>query len=180
MTSDATTHPPRGLYQPRFERDSCGFGLIAQMDDRPSHWLVRTAVDALARLTHRGAVAADGKTGDGCGLLLKKPNGFLESLAARAGHHARRRSIAVGMLFLNARTGLHERAREIITEELSAEGLQVAGWREVPTDPFRVRQPGTGDACRTSSRCSSTRPQACPPTSSSGGFSSPAAAPRSE
>ncbi|MCP5110569.1 MAG: hypothetical protein GY953_07010, partial [bacterium] len=63
-----------GLYRPAFEKDSCGFGLIAQMDDRPSHWLVDTAINALGRLTHRGAVAADGKTGDGCGLLLKKPD----------------------------------------------------------------------------------------------------------
>ena len=69
------------LYRPEFERDNCGFGLIAQMDGKPSHWLLETAIGALARLTHRGAVAADGKTGDGCGLLLKKPDSFLRSLA---------------------------------------------------------------------------------------------------
>ena len=52
----------KSLYRPSFEKDNCGFGLIAQMDDnQPSHWLVTTAIDALARLTHRGAVAADGK-----------------------------------------------------------------------------------------------------------------------
>ena len=56
-----------GLYDPRFEHDSCGFGLIANLDDKSSHWLVETAISALARLTHRGAVAADGKTGDGQG-----------------------------------------------------------------------------------------------------------------
>ncbi len=59
------------LYRPEFERDSCGFGLIAQMDNQSSHWLVNTSINALARLTHRGAVAADGKSGDGCGLLMK-------------------------------------------------------------------------------------------------------------
>ncbi len=68
---------PTGLYHPKFEKDSCGFGLITQIDDVPSHWLVKTSIESLARLTHRGAVAADGKTGDGCGLLLKKPDGFL-------------------------------------------------------------------------------------------------------
>ena len=52
-----------GLYQPGFEKDSCGFGLIANIDDKPSHWLVKTSIEALARLTHRGAVAADGKSG---------------------------------------------------------------------------------------------------------------------
>ncbi len=57
------------LYRPEFEKDNCGFGLIAHMDGASSHWLVETAIEALARLTHRGAISADGKTGDGCGLL---------------------------------------------------------------------------------------------------------------
>ncbi len=56
-------HSPT-LYRPEFERDSCGFGLIAQMDNQASHWLVKTSINSLARLTHRGAVAADGKSGD--------------------------------------------------------------------------------------------------------------------
>src|SRR3546814_18109941 len=73
-----------GLYRPEFEKDSCGFGLIVHMDDQPSHKLVQTAITALARMTHRGAVAADGKTGDGCGLLMKKPDVFLRTVAARS------------------------------------------------------------------------------------------------
>ena len=71
------------LYSPDFEQDSCGFGLIAQLDDKPSHWLVNTAISSLAKLTHRGAVAADGKSGDGCGLLFRKPDGFLREVAAK-------------------------------------------------------------------------------------------------
>lgn len=71
-----------GLYDPSFEHDSCGFGLIANIDDEPSHWLVQTAISALTRLTHRGAVAADGKTGDGCGLLIKTPDAFFAALLA--------------------------------------------------------------------------------------------------
>ena len=68
---DVPSRAPRGvmserasssLYDRSFDRDSCGFGLIANLDDRPSHWVVETAITALARLTHRGAVAADGKT----------------------------------------------------------------------------------------------------------------------
>ena len=74
-----------GLYRPEFERDSCGFGLIAQMDGVASHELVTQAVEALKRMTHRGAIAADGKTGDGCGLLMKKPDRFLRRAAAAAG-----------------------------------------------------------------------------------------------
>ena len=75
----------KGLYHPRFEKDSCGFGLIANIDDKPSHWLIKTSIEALARLTHRGAVAADGKSGDGCGLLIKKPDLFLRKKAAALG-----------------------------------------------------------------------------------------------
>src|SRR5580692_65305 len=70
-----------GLYRPAYERDSCGFGLIASLDDRASHWVVRTAISSLNRLTHRGAVATDGKTGDGCGLLIKMPRRFLRAVA---------------------------------------------------------------------------------------------------
>src|ERR1700678_3796089 len=81
---DARSHD-WGLYRPQYERDSCGFGLIASLDDRASHWVGPTAITSLNRLTHRGAIAADGKTGDGCGLLLKKPEGFLRAVAGEAG-----------------------------------------------------------------------------------------------
>src|SRR5438045_3454450 len=87
-----------GLHQDAYERDSCGFGLIASLDDAPSHWLVRTAMTSLNRLTHRGAVAADGKTGDGCGLLLKRPEGFLRAVAAEAGIELAER-FASGLVF---------------------------------------------------------------------------------
>ena len=76
-----TVSVEQGLYRPAFERDSCGFGLIASLAGRESHWLVATAVAALARLTHRGAVAADGKTGDGCGILFSTPEPFLRAVA---------------------------------------------------------------------------------------------------
>ena len=89
-----------GLYKDAYERDSCGFGLIASLDDAPSHWLVRTAMSSLNRLTHRGAIAADGKTGDGCGLLLKKPEKFLRAVAAEAGIALAPR-FASGLVFLS-------------------------------------------------------------------------------
>ena len=72
---------PAGLHDPRTERDACGFGMIAQLDDQPSRALVDTAIAALSRMTHRGGVAADGLTGDGCGLLIRKPTAFLRALA---------------------------------------------------------------------------------------------------
>jgi len=125
---------PTGLYRPEFEKENCGFGLIVQADNEASHWLVKTAIRALMRLTHRGAVAADGKTGDGCGLLLKKPEEFLKQIAQQekfqlAEHYA------VGMVFLNRDTALANNAREQLVNELQKEGLQVLGWRTVPTNP---------------------------------------------
>ena len=126
--------PPGGLYRPEFERDNCGFGLIAHMDGQASHNLVRTAIDALARLTHRGAVAADGKTGDGCGLLLKKPDEFLHNCAAEAGFQLNP-IYAVGMVFLHPAPELAKAAKTILENNLQQRGLIVAGWRPVPIDP---------------------------------------------
>jgi len=131
-----STHntPQSGLYRPEFERDNCGFGLIAQMDGKPSHWLLETAIGALARLTHRGAVAADGKTGDGCGLLLKKPDDFLRTMAGELGITPAA-LYAAGMVFLNPDETKATAARQKLEAELKAEGLHPAGWRTVPVNP---------------------------------------------
>jgi glutamate synthase (NADPH/NADH) large chain len=123
-----------GIYRPEFERDNCGFGLIAHMDGEPSHWLLDTAIGALARLTHRGAVAADGKSGDGCGLLIGKPAAFLETVAAEQ-DITLADNWAAGMVFLNTDPAQADTARQILEKELRAEGLEVAGWRVVPTNP---------------------------------------------
>ena len=122
-----------GLYRPEFEKDNCGFGLIAQMDGQASHWLVQTAIGSLACLTHRGAIAPDGKTGDGCGLLIKKPDGFFRAIAAELGIEPAQ-NYAVGVLFLHQDPRLAEQARTSLTSELQKEGLSVAGWRIVPTN----------------------------------------------
>ncbi len=125
----------RGLYRPEFEHDSCGFGLITQMDNHASHWLVETAVTALARMTHRGAVAADGKTGDGCGLLLKKPDSFLRAVADEGGISLND-NYAAGMVFLTRDNEASQTtARNTLNAELQAQGLEIAGWRLVPTNP---------------------------------------------
>jgi glutamate synthase (NADPH/NADH) large chain len=133
-TVNAMTHCPGGLYRPEFEKDNCGFGLIAQMDGAPSHWLVETAIASLGRLTHRGAIAADGKTGDGCGLLLKMPDNFLRATAAELGFTLAAR-YAVGMVFLSQDADKAGAARRVLESELDREGLEVQGWRQVPTDP---------------------------------------------
>ncbi len=123
-----------GLYDPAYERDSCGFGLIASLDDMPSHWVVATAISALARLTHRGAVAADGKTGDGCGLLIKFPESFLRAVGSELGFTLADR-FAAGTVFLSQDKADAAAARKLIAQAVDEIGLEVAGWREVPTDP---------------------------------------------
>ena len=108
-----TERKAQGLYDPAFERDSCGFGLIANLDDMPSHWVVETAISALARLTHRGAVAADGKTGDGCGLLLKFPFAFLRAVGEELGFELAEK-FAAGTVFLHQDEQRASNARDII------------------------------------------------------------------
>ena len=122
------------LYRPDFEQDSCGFGLMAQMDDQPSHWLVKTAISSLACLTHRGAVAADQKSGDGCGLLFKRPTDFLRAVAEELGFRLAP-EFAAGLVFLNRDAAIAEAARARLKAELEGQGLSIAGWRAVPTNP---------------------------------------------
>jgi len=125
--------PAAGLFDPAYERDSCGFGLIASLDDQASHWIVRTAITSLNRLTHRGAIAADGKTGDGCGLLLKKPTAFLRAVANECAI-ALAEKFAVGCAFLSTFEDQAARARAALEAQLKREELEVAGWRVVPTN----------------------------------------------
>ena len=129
-----TVSAEQGLYRPAFERDSCGFGLIASLAGRDSHWLVATAVSALGRLTHRGAVAADGKTGDGCGVLMSTPEAFLREVAAEAGFTPGA-LFAAGMVFLDPAPGRAAAARNALKACVAAEGLRLDGWRTVPLNP---------------------------------------------
>ncbi|WP_411061397.1 glutamate synthase large subunit [Vibrio chagasii] len=121
------------LYDPSLEKDNCGFGLIAQMEGQPSHKLVRTAISALDRMTHRGGIAADGKTGDGCGLLLQKPDSYLRIIAEENNFNLGKQ-YAVGMIFFSQDPVKAQSAQEIVNKELAQETLTIAGWREVPTN----------------------------------------------
>ena len=122
-----------GLYDPNDERDACGFGMIAQLDDQPSRALVDTAIAALSRMTHRGGVAADGLTGDGCGLLIRKPDAFLRALAAESGIDPGAR-FAAGLVFLPHDDALAAHCRATLEAELFRAGVAVKGWRVPPTD----------------------------------------------
>ena len=124
---------PKTLHHPDFERDSCGFGLIARLDNRAEHGVLIDALTALSRLTHRGAVAPDGKTGDGCGILVKLPRRFMQDEFARQGAVLGDR-FAIGMLFLDTDGVRATAQREAVELAVEARGLAVKGWRQVPVD----------------------------------------------
>ncbi|MDI5932350.1 glutamate synthase large subunit [Halomonas kalidii] len=124
----------RGLHQPGEFRDNCGFGLIAHMEGQASHDLLKTAIESLTCMTHRGGIAADGKTGDGCGLLLKMPDAFMRQVAEEALGVTLGERYAVGAVFLPDDDARETRGRETLEAELEARGLKVLGWREVPVD----------------------------------------------
>ncbi len=121
------------LYNPNDSRDNCGFGLIAHTHGEASHKLVTTAIQGLDRMQHRGGIAADGKTGDGCGLLLQKPDAFFQAIAEENGWKLSKK-YAVGMIFLSQDDTLAQAARDILNEELEKETLNVVGWRKVPVN----------------------------------------------
>ncbi|TBW51023.1 glutamate synthase large subunit [Marinobacter halodurans] len=123
-----------GLYHPGEFRDNCGFGLIAHMKGEASHKLLQTAIESLTCMTHRGGIAADGKTGDGCGLLLQKPDAFLRKAAKASLGKTLGDLYGVGMIFLDQDEKKAERGRKTLEKHLVDQGLEVVGWREVPTD----------------------------------------------
>ena len=125
------------LYDPRFEHDACGIGFVADTSGRPSRAIVEAALEGLRGVRHRGATAADEKTGDGAGLLLPLPTTLL---AAAGGHAEAADRLGVAMAFLSGRedaAGDADRrdARTCVEDGLVASGLEVLGWREVPVEP---------------------------------------------
>ncbi|WP_024461342.1 glutamate synthase large subunit [Marinimicrobium sp. LS-A18] len=123
-----------GLYRLDEFKDNCGFGLIAHLKGKASHRLLETAIESLTCMTHRGGIAADGKTGDGCGLLLQKPDGFLRTVAKEACGAELTDVYGVGSIMLSTDDAQAQKARDVVEEELRAQELSPAGWREVPVD----------------------------------------------
>src|SRR5579883_1642618 len=122
------------LYDPRLEHDACGTGFVADVSGKPSHRIVELAIESVVNLTHRGAVSADAKTGDGAGILTPLPRRLLTEEAARRGIPVDADALAVGMLFLPAVPDARARVRAIVERALAAEGVSIAFWREVPVD----------------------------------------------
>ena len=127
-----------GLYEFGQEHDACGVGLIADLDNRKSHRIVEMGMEALRRLTHRGATGYDPETGDGAGILIQIPDELyrrekaLKSILPPAGEYA------LAMLFLPTGKEEMKQALALFEKCCKEEGLPLLAWREVPTDPGKI------------------------------------------
>ena len=125
-----------GLYSAEDEHSSCGVGLVVSVDGKSSRAVVEAGITALKAIWHRGAVDADGKTGDGAGIHVQIPVPFFYDQIERTGHEPRRNElVAVGQVFL-PRTdfGAQETCRTIVEAEVLRMGYYIYGWRHVPVD----------------------------------------------
>jgi glutamate synthase domain-containing protein 2/glutamate synthase domain-containing protein 1/glutamate synthase domain-containing protein 3 len=124
--------PPKavGLYDPRFEHDACGVGMVARLDNVPTHEVVSRALTALENLEHRGANGADPKTGDGAGILMQMPDELFRGVAGfdlpPAGQYG------VLMCFLPTAPEARESLEALLERTVAAEGQRLLGWRDVP------------------------------------------------
>jgi glutamate synthase domain-containing protein 2/glutamate synthase domain-containing protein 1/glutamate synthase domain-containing protein 3 len=140
------TQPPQavGLYDPRFEHDACGVGMVARLDNLATHEVVSRAITALENLEHRGATGADPCTGDGAGILMQMPDELLRSTVdfelPPLG------SYGVLMCFLPTEPAARQRLEALLERTVADEGQRVLGWREVPVCPEHTGE--VAGACR--------------------------------
>ncbi|MEM9225756.1 MAG: glutamate synthase large subunit, partial [Pseudomonadota bacterium] len=122
-------------YDPAHEKDACGVGLVAALDGKPRREIVEMGIAALKNVWHRGAVDADGKTGDGAGIRIEVPQDFFREQVQRAGHTPSDHPICVGQIFLpRTDLGQQEAARSIVETEILHFGFYIYGWRQPPVD----------------------------------------------
>ncbi|MDA8310223.1 MAG: glutamate synthase large subunit [Actinomycetota bacterium] len=135
-----------GLYDPRFEHDACGIGMVARLSGEPGHDIVQRALTVLERLAHRGATGAEEDSGDGSGILVQVPHRFLDHAARLDGVALPAAgAYAVGCVFLPRDATHAASARRRLEEIAVEEGMAVSWWREVPVDASCL-----GDAARRS------------------------------
>ncbi|HXY26671.1 MAG TPA: glutamate synthase central domain-containing protein, partial [Acidimicrobiales bacterium] len=124
-----------GLYDPAYEHDACGVGMVADLRGRPDHDIVDRALTVLERLAHRGASGAEVNTGDGAGILAQVPHRFLVEAAADAGFALPGAGgYAVGLAFLPTDPDDAAKARTVVEQTAAEEQLAVLGWRVVPVE----------------------------------------------
>ena len=126
----------RGLYDPAYEHDACGTGFVASIDGAASHEIVRSAIQCVCNVTHRGAVSADAKTGDGAGILTQIPQKlFAKVLKQLKASPVAAGDLAVGVIFLTQDAKARAQAQQIVETEIKGRGITLIGWRDVPVDP---------------------------------------------
>ncbi len=122
-----------GMYDAANEHDACGVGFVASIDGNPSRAIVEAGITALKAVYHRGAVDADGKTGDGAGIHIEIPHDFFQEQITRSGRGLLGDALAVGMMFLPKKNfAAQETCRSIVEAEIQKFGYKLYGWRQVP------------------------------------------------
>lgn len=128
----------QGLYAPQREHDACGVGFIADMHNRKSHEIITQGLQILLNLDHRGAVGADPKAGDGCGMLVQIPHRFFVAEAEGLGFALPAPGdYAIGAVFLPRDPAGRGIVEAIIEATVAAEGQVLLGWRDVPVEFLR-------------------------------------------
>lgn len=126
----------QGLYDPRYEHDACGIGLVANIKGNCSHDIVRQALTILINLSHRGGVGSEANTGDGAGILLQLPDKFFRKVCPPEGVELPEKSeYGVGMIFLPVSDAERRSCEASFEEIVLREGQEFLGWRTVPVDP---------------------------------------------
>jgi len=125
-----------GLYDPQFEHDACGIGMVANIRGERTHEIVQKGVDILLNLEHRGACGCDPLTGDGAGILTQIPDAFFRKECASIGITLPEAgNYGAGLVFLPRSPSERDRCRQILEDKISGIGQRLLGWREVPVDP---------------------------------------------
>ena len=126
----------RGLYRESFEHDNCGIGAIVNIKGKKTHSTVAGALSIVEQLEHRAGKDAEGKTGDGVGILTQIPHGFFKKVCQPLGIKLKdERDYGVGMFFLPQDELKRNQAKKIFEVIVKKEGLKLLGWREVPIHP---------------------------------------------
>src|SRR4051812_44728575 len=134
-SADPGVPAAQGLYDPALDKDSCGVGFIADIKGRKSHKIVEDAITILLNLEHRGAVGADPRAGDGAGIMVQIPHAFFARKAAEIGFALPAPGeYAIGYLFMPRDEAWREVIRKIYGEMIVRAGMELLGWRAVPTD----------------------------------------------
>jgi glutamate synthase (NADPH/NADH) large chain len=136
ITFDSGLPAAQGLYAPTREHDACGVGFVADMHNRATHDIVELGLEILLNLDHRGAVGADPKAGDGCGMLVQIPHKFFQAKAAELGFELPAwGDYAIGALFLPRDPEGRKIVEAIVEKTVADEGQIFLGWRDTPVDP---------------------------------------------